>query len=240
MAAIVRPRFYAHIALVLAALIFIAFSRTYYLRFLSDLPPLTQLVHLHGLVSTAWIALFVAQTRLVAAHRVDLHMKLGLVGVLLAVAMIVVGVLTVAAAAAGPGTRPSGLTQPQFSAIPMMSTLLFAIFLSLALWLRRRSDFHKRLMVLAVIAIIGPAVGRLIAWGDLRMLAPIIQPGVVLALVAWCLVFDWRRHHLVHPVFAYGGLALLLSWPFRQWLARSEFYAPVADWFARTGAALIG
>ena len=38
---------------------------------------MTVLVHLHGLVFTAWLALFIAQTRLIAAHRVDLHMKLG-------------------------------------------------------------------------------------------------------------------------------------------------------------------
>jgi hypothetical protein len=162
-------------------------------------------------------------------------MKLGIVGVFLAAVMTAVGVLTVAGAAAAPGMRPSGLTQPQFTAVPMMSTVLFVVCLSLALWLRRRADFHKRLMVLAMIAIIGPAVGRLIIWGEFRLLAPFLQPVVVLALLTWCLVFDWRRHHLVHPVFAYGGLALLLSWPFRQWLARSEVYAPVADWFARTG-----
>jgi hypothetical protein len=46
---------------------------TYYFRFLTDLPPLTTLVQLHGAVFTAWLLVFVAQTRLVAARRVDLH-----------------------------------------------------------------------------------------------------------------------------------------------------------------------
>ena len=75
-----RMRFYPLIAIVLVAFIIIGFSRTYYLRFLSDLPPMRAVMQLHGLVFTAWLALFVAQTQLIAAHRVDLHRKLGIVG----------------------------------------------------------------------------------------------------------------------------------------------------------------
>ena len=84
MAAVTRSRFYPMIAFALAAFVIVGFSRTYYLRFLYDLPPMTLLVHLHGLVFTAWMALFVVQTRFVAANRVDLHMKLGIAGVVLA------------------------------------------------------------------------------------------------------------------------------------------------------------
>ncbi len=239
MSAVIRPRFYSHISLFLAAFIFIGFSRTYYLRVLSDLPPMTLLMHVHGLVSTAWVALFIAQTRLIAARRVDLHMKLGIAGALIAVAMAVVGLLTMAGAAAAPAVRPSGLTQAQFSAIPLTSTVLFATFVGLALRMRRRSDFHKRLMLLGMIAIIGPAVGRLLRLTDFGLLAPFIQPSVLVCLIATCLAYDWGRHRLVHPVFAWGGLVLILSWPFRMWLAGSEIYAPAARWIAEMGTFLV-
>ncbi len=78
MSAVVRPAFYRHMAIALSLFVIVGFSRTYYLRFLTDLPPLTTLVHLHSLVFTAWLLVFIAQTRLVAAQRVDLHMKLGI------------------------------------------------------------------------------------------------------------------------------------------------------------------
>jgi hypothetical protein len=52
MVAIVRSRFYSHVALALAALIVVAFARTYYLRFMSDLPPLSRLMQVHGLLFT--------------------------------------------------------------------------------------------------------------------------------------------------------------------------------------------
>ena len=48
------------------------------LRFFGDGPqatlsggPFTSLVHLHGAVFTAWVLLFIAQTVLVASHRVE-------------------------------------------------------------------------------------------------------------------------------------------------------------------------
>ena len=53
MSAIVRPSFYRHIAIALVLFTIIGFSRTYYLRFLYDLPPLETLVHLHGVIFTA-------------------------------------------------------------------------------------------------------------------------------------------------------------------------------------------
>jgi hypothetical protein len=110
MAAIVRSRFYSHVALALALLIFAAFARTYYLRFLSGLPPLSALMHVHGLVFTAWVLRFFAQTRLIAAHRVDLYMKLGILAALLAAVVFAVGVVTAFEVAAIPGLRPSGRT----------------------------------------------------------------------------------------------------------------------------------
>jgi len=146
MAAVARSRFYPMIALALAVFTIVGFSRTYYLRFLSDMPPMTLLVHLHGLVFTAWLALFVTQTRLVAAHRVDLHMKLGIAGMVLAVLIVMVSVATVAANSAIPRVRPSGLSPSQFTAVGLTSTALFATFVALGVAWRRRAALHRRFM----------------------------------------------------------------------------------------------
>jgi hypothetical protein len=235
----VRSRFYSHFAIVIAVFLVGAFARTYYLRFLSGLPPLSQMLHLHGIVSTAWIILFVAQTRLIAARRVDLHMKVGIAGLVLAIAAIVVGVATTALTAAVPHIRPSGLTSSQFTAIPLTSLVLFGAFIGLALALRRRSDFHKRLMLLAMISVLGPGVGRLVQLLGIAPFGFYVQTGVILVLVGWCLVHDWRQHRLVHPVFAYGGALLIASWPLRMALARSEMWMPVADAMHRLGVRLL-
>lgn len=230
MVAIVRSRFYPHVASALAVLVFGAFLRTYYFRFLSDLPPLSALMQVHGLLFTAWVLLFTTQARLISAHRVDLHMKLGIAGAVLAAAVFAVGVATALHAGAVPGLRPSGRTGAQFSIIPLTSITLFGLLVGAGIALRRRASLHKRLMLLGMIAVLGPAVARLIGLLDLRRQSTWLQMGVVAVFVSWCLISDWRKHRIVHPVFAYGGLGLLLSWPLRIWLAGSEFWAPIGTW----------
>jgi hypothetical protein len=238
MAAVERSRFYPLIALSLSVFTIVAFSRTYYLRFLSDLPPMTLLVHLHGLVFTAWLVLFVAQTRLVAAHRVDLHMKLGIAGVILAVLIVLVSLATIAANSAIPRVRPSGLSPSQFTAVGLTSTTLFAVFVALGISWRRRADVHKRFMVLAMIAVLSPATSRLLTLLGLREQSSYLIPLGFGLFIAWCLIHDWRRYRIVHPVYAIGGLVIFASWPLRLMVGRSEWYRPIGEWIASIGAGL--
>lgn len=230
MAAIVRSRFYPHAALALAFFILAAFLRTYYLRFLSGLPPLSVLMHVHGLVFTAWMLLFVAQTRLIAAHRVDLHMRLGIAGALLAAVIVAVGVATALEAGAVPGLRPSGRTGAQFVMIPLTSITLFGLLVGAGIALRRRAALHKRLMLLGMIAVLGPAVARVVALTGLRKQGTYIQMGVVAVFMAWCLIADWRKNRVLHPVFVIGGLGLILSWPLRMAVVASPTWKPIGEW----------
>jgi hypothetical protein len=71
--------------------VFVGFAPTYFLRTLSDRPPLPWLVHLHGVLFSTWILLLLVQTTLVAVKRTDLHRLLGVGGGALAVLMIPVG-----------------------------------------------------------------------------------------------------------------------------------------------------
>lgn len=236
MVAVARSQFYPWIAIALAIVIIAGFSRTYYLRFLSDLPPMTVLVHLHGLVFTAWLALFVAQTRLIAAHRVDWHMKLGIAGVVLAATIILVGLWTVVVGAGTPRVRATGLTNAQHTMVGITSIGLFAAFIALGVATRRRSAVHKRYMVLAMIAILSPASSRLMSTFELFEYAYYFVPAVAAAFVIACLVYDWRRHRVVHPAFVIGGAVIVASWPLRYIAARAEWYQPIGEWIARVGA----
>jgi hypothetical protein len=238
MAAVVRNRFYPQVALALALFIIVGFSRTYYLRFLSDLPPLRSLVQLHGAVFTAWLLLFVVQTRLVAAHRVDLHRKLGIAAVALALLVVVVGAATSISNTAIPRVRPNGLTPAQFSIVGFTSIGLFAVFIALGIAFRRRAALHKRFMVLAMISVLSPPASRLLTLFGLRQYSSQLIPLAAAAFVVWCLVHDWRRHRIVHPAFAIGGVLVVASWPLRLMAGRSEWYQPIAEWAARVGAGM--
>src|SRR6478735_706200 len=72
MNAIIRNRFPAIAVVALSAVMFAGFARTFYLKFLFDLPPLKLAALLHGLLATSWLVLHYTQAKLIAAQRVDI------------------------------------------------------------------------------------------------------------------------------------------------------------------------
>src|SRR5262245_9823894 len=119
MAAVVRNRVYLFLALALLAVVLGGFARTYYLRYWFDVPPITVLLHLHSIVFTAWFALFVVQTRLIAAQNYRLHMRVGVAGVVLAALVVLLGLATTVVSATSPRIRPMGLNSAQFTFVPL-------------------------------------------------------------------------------------------------------------------------
>jgi hypothetical protein len=228
---IVRNRFPQLAIAALVALTVVSFARTYYLKFLFGLPPLTLAAHLHGLIATTWLVLHYTQARLVAAHRVALHMRLGIVaacvGAVLAIHGFYFAIAGVAAGHAPPGRDPL-----QFLSVPMGTISMFVLFLSSALALRRRREWHKRFMFLASLALILPASGRL----DTLIMVPLGLPRAVLgfwltlAFVAWAWANDWRKLRRIHPAYIYGGIALLVSLPARRALGFTDMWLPIAKW----------
>src|SRR3954453_716172 len=86
--------FYTGMAVAVVFTVFAGFARTYYLKSYFGAPALIPLLHLHGVVFTSWIVLFLIQNILVAAHRTDILRRLGIFGAVIAVLMVVVGALT--------------------------------------------------------------------------------------------------------------------------------------------------
>ena len=225
-------RFYSGYALVLLATVLVGFAQTYYLRPILPagervLRPLTPLIHLHGVLFTGWLLLLVAQTRLVAARRVALHRRLGVAGGLVAVAMLGVGTTTALEAAAR-GTAPLGLDPLRFMVVPLAAIALFALFVAAALLARRNAQSHKRLIVLANVALLPPALAR---WVIFHFG---LGPPVVFALASLFLVplvvWDLARWKRLHPVTLWGGLLLVLSGPGRFALGQTDAWLRFADW----------
>jgi len=233
MSAVVRPRFYPLISFALVAVVLVGFSRTYYLRLFSGPLPLTTLVHVHAALFTAWLALFVAQVLLVAAHRVDLHRKLGIASAVFAVLVIAVGILTVLQSATSNRVSPSGLAPPQFSIIGFTSIGMFAVFLTLGVAFRRRPGLHRRFMILAMVAATSPATSRLLRIFDVQHHRDALIPGLAALFIVACLVHDWRKYRIVHPVYVIGGLVIVASWPLRLMIGHSAWYFPIGEGVAR-------
>lgn len=223
--------FYSSIALAMAMIVFVGFAPTFYLRAFVQSPvtvtgatTLTPLAYLHGALFTGWVTLFVVQTALVASHKVRTHRRMGIAGALLAAAMVVVGTST-AIASAGRGNAPPGADPLTFLAIPLFDMLLFAVFVGAALYLRRKSEVHKRLMLLAYVSILTAAVARL---PGVLPYGPFVFFGFTFILLVVAMAYDLASRRRVHPVYLWGGAVLVISVPARLFVSSTDSWRQLA------------
>ena len=216
-------RFYVGMALAIVATVFAGFGPTFYLARFYDARPLPPLIVLHGLLFSGWILLLLAQASLVALKRTDWHRRLGFGGVALAATLLPVGALA-AIASARRGFAPAGLDPLTFMAVPFGSLVLFAGFFAAAIASRHRPERHKRLALLATIAILTPAIARLGFVGQ----RPVVALALTNLFVVVAIVYDWRSRGRVQPVSLWGGAAILLSGPLRILIGRSGAWHALA------------
>jgi hypothetical protein len=211
-------KFYFYLALSCAAIAFIGFAPTYWMPMASKTLRVSPVIHVHGTVFFAWSLFLVFQTWLASSGQIARHRSVGMIGVSLATAMTIFGTfaaINVMKQSAAIGMRAEGIA---FAIVPLSGIAFFAVVFTLAIVNVRRSDFHKRLMLLAAISILDAAIAR---W-FLTFLAPpgavgpppvavTIPPAMIsLLLVVVALVYDWRTRGRPHPVWVIGGGAMLL------------------------------
>ena len=189
---------------------------------LSHLGSVSVLVRAHGLIMLTWIMLFFAQALLVARHRVDLHMRLGIFGAALAVAVVVADTATLITACRLGGNHMPHMPAPPFLALGLFNLSTFAILVGVAIALRkRRSDWHKRLMLLAMLLLLDAALARFIGvyttWT--------IDPSVVRNLfVLTCIAVDTFRNRRLHPAFVIGGALVIGNDYVATWMAATPVW----------------
>ncbi len=201
-------RFYVWMALVLAAVIVAGFSTTVPGDF--QAPGIPLLLHLHGAVFTLWVLLFVAQPAFIANGSARLHRQLGWVGVGLASAMVVMG-LTATLIALRIGMVPPFFPHPAFLALNTINILTFGGLISGAIALRRRAEWHKRLMLCATASILGPALGRLLPMGAFGPAAPLIMFAAIDLFALAGPAFDLITTRRIHPAYLWGVGVVVLS-----------------------------
>ncbi len=222
-------KFFVGMSIVLLLIVLAGFAKTFYLRAFFDVPPIPPHVYAHGAVLTSWFLWFCLQTSLVAAGRSDLHRRLGIVGAILGAAVIVANATVLAAIA--PRLRVLLQNGPFEPAViigalwgDFGSLIGFTAFLSSGLWFRRQPEVHKRLMFLASVSIVGPALGRVAHWAvfaEIQMVSLSLS-GLVFFLAA-LVTYDLLTAKRVHPATMIGGAFRILLWIGSATVAASEF-----------------
>lgn len=232
-ASLARPGqrwFWLGSAVFAALVVFVGFSPTFYLRNLFGTPQLSTLKLVHGTVFSAWVMLFVVQTWLVATNRRDAHRVLGAFGAFLLVAMCVIGYqIAIEAGRSGFTPDPSKVSALSFMAVPLFDLGVFALLALAGLLLRARSDWHKRLMLLATLSLLPPAIARVAMQFPPLPVLPIAFGGTALVMVA-AIGLDRVMLHRLHPATLWGGLFVILSLPGRLLIASTLAWQDLATW----------
>ena len=222
-------RFFSTSAVLIAALVVLSFTLTYFTPLATGSKRFTLLRHLHGLAFFAWIGLYVVQTRLVRAGNLRLHRELGIAGVALAGAMLPLGLWQAVTSAGERQAR--GLAQPfEFSIYNLVDILVFSTLFGWAIFAAsRRIEWHRRLMFIAALNLFGPAFSRIVflvpmpfPWSDMT---PNLVADAVLIVLA---LHDRRQLGRVHPATLWAALILIPFHVIEPLIARSQAWNSVA------------
>ena len=123
--------------------------------------PFEMVVYIHGVVFVGWLCLLTAQVLLIRSRRVDIHRELGMAGVALYGAMIVLAAATSVVVDYDHFATPQ--SDPSFLSIQLADIVSFAVLGGAAIAWRKSGDAHKRLMILATICISNAGFAR---WWD--------------------------------------------------------------------------
>lgn len=198
-------------------LVFVGFARTYYLRFLFELPPLDPLLQLHGALMTGWFVLFFTQIFLIKTKRIPAHRRMGWLGFVLMFGIVFLATYISIRSASRDLHAPSSPGPPpiQFMEFLLVDLLLFAIFVILGVAFRRSREYHMRFMLLACLSMSGPGIFR-IPLKSLPLLSQIAGGGpygllgLDLLLLYGCVLVDTCKSRRLHPAFLFGGVPLVL------------------------------
>lgn len=201
-------------------------------------PPFPIAMHVHAVLMGSWMLLLLAQTSLMATGRKAGHMQFGVLGMVLAPALVIAGVvlvpINIQAFMAFTADAPVEM-QPEIqgrlrfitdiAAVQFRVGICFLILVTVALMARKRdAGLHKRLMILATIVPMPAATDRMQFLYNTMPDSPITAELWPLLCIVPMLFWDLYRQRGIHPaywIFAAvqvpGAIFVNLAWGSEWW-----------------------
>jgi hypothetical protein len=177
----------------------------------------------HGLALTSWYVLLLVQAALIRRGKTSLHRKLGVAGVVSALAVVTSGFIVLTQAVSRrvvDGVLPPvELIENAFRPIALYQTFNLTFFLACvgaAVYFRRKPDIHKRLMIIASVLILGAALSTDRSFGAaVQNSLPFLDIGAttIQVLVGSMLVFDLVDRRRLFAVSIFGAVLILVVQP---------------------------
>jgi len=193
---------------------------------------------MHGLVMTTWMLLLVLQIGLIQTNNLKLHMRLGWLGLVVAILVIPTGIL--AMNGFGPRLLALGVPAPILREglsllfwIDVFSLILFPSLFGGALYYRKKTDWHKRFMMYAGFTVLVPALGRMTAqlaetesFGGINWtLTWSILLGIILSMP----LYDVLKIKKLHKATIIGFISVAVGMLLAVLIAATEFGKDIAS-----------
>lgn len=219
--------FFSGMAVLLLGSVFLGFARSYYLAGMFHAPLPSTIIHVHGALFSSWILFLLAQTTLVAAGRTDVHRRIGIAGFLLACVMVIVGVWA-ATNSLGRSGGPPGIDPQVFYVVPMTDMLIFSVLVFFAYRARFVSAAHKRIIMVATVALMTAAIARwpIAAIHRKPLLAAMVSYVFLVSMVA----YDLWSTHKIHRATLWASAFLIFVQQVRFPIAQTATWHAFATW----------
>ncbi len=243
-----RTRFYLGLALVCALIAILGFAPSYWLQLPAGTFKGTPLLHIHGVLATAWVLFLISQSTLVTRGAVARHRDWGLFGISLASILTIVAMMVAIQAMTEKLAHGAGDEVRSFLVVPMSAILLFAGFTAAAVANIRRPEWHRRFMIVGTVGLLGAAMARVFfffAVGTGPGMRPGLMPsppppamplisGLLLQLILVAgMVYDKRKHGRVHPAWIYGFVIMTAVTVLRVPFGETDLWLAIADRLGR-------
>lgn len=191
--------FYFCMSLVMAGIVVWGFSHTVDANLFHANPPRPWLLWIHASAFSTWVVFFIVQSSLVRTRKVNVHRFLGWFGAGLATLMVVLGCTIAVVMARFDTVVLHQKGADAFLSVPFTDMAIFGVCIALAIYWRKRPEYHRRLLFIASCELMDAAIGRF----DFLFNHNLFYPGLDLLIVLGMLR-DWMVDGRVHKVYLYA------------------------------------
>ena len=158
--ALLENYFYFLMTLVIFGIVVYGFSHTVDQNLIHPVVPRPFILYVHAAVFSGWLVLFVLQSTLVRSHHVSWHRRVGWFGAGLGALIPVLGVATAITMGRFNLLQLHQTGAAAFLIIPLWDMVTFTPAFALAVYWRKKPEFHRRLILIACCALTAASFGR--------------------------------------------------------------------------------
>jgi hypothetical protein len=147
------PWFFAAIL----GIVILGFFKTYFGLF-PNFDKVTSIQHIHGTLFLLWFVMLIVQPILIQKRKLEWHRRIGRISYFL-VPLIIVSIFFIAKEfyETAPGEEPKRIAGLY---VPFYQIVSFSVLYLLAIYNKKRVDYHMRYMIATVLAVYGAALRR--------------------------------------------------------------------------------